>query len=157
MRALIWMCLFWTTAVAACDSKAAVEKDATTTGTSSSPEQDAVAFARAQYDPTVFDTIRFASDSLRLARGADVFRWACASCHDAGGKGDGGAVINGDTVHPPSLVEAGWRFAHDENGLRRQIFVGNARGMPHWGLRRTEARDILAVEKYILEALRKSQ
>ena len=38
-----------------------------------------------------------------------------------------------------------------------QIFVGNTRGMPHWGLRYTPPRDILAVETYILEGLRKAQ
>jgi mono/diheme cytochrome c family protein len=123
----------------------------------STPAQDTVAWARAQFDPAAFDTIRFSSDSARLARGADVFRWACASCHGPTGRGDGGAVLNGDTLHPPSFLEPNWRFAHDENGLRRQIFVGNARGMPHWGLRGTQARDIVAVETYILKGLRSAQ
>jgi mono/diheme cytochrome c family protein len=132
-------------------AKAAEPASATT------PAQDTVAWARAQFDPTAFDTIQFPSDRARLARGADVFRWACSSCHGLTGRGDGGAVLNGDTLHPPSFLEPNWRFAHDENGLRRQIFVGNARGMPHWGLRGTQLRDIVAVETYILQGLRSTQ
>lgn len=63
--------------------------------------------------------------------------------------------MNGDTLHPPSFLEPDWRFADDEAGLRRRIFVGNARGMPHWGLQGVQPGDIVAVEKYIIHELRR--
>jgi hypothetical protein len=34
------------------------------------------------------------------------------------------------------------------------VFVGNALGMPHWGLREMRPRDIVAVERYIRLELR---
>ena len=117
--------------------------------------QDTVARAQATFNPAMFDTVQWADDSAHFARGADVFRWACSNCHGPKGEGDGGYVLNGDTLHPPSFLNPEWRFASDEEGLRRRIFVGNARGMPHWGLRGTQPGDILAVEKYILFRLRK--
>ena len=152
MRISILICLVSVGFVSSCQRKSANTASIPTT-----PAQDTVAWAQARYVSSVFDTIRFASDSARLARGADVFRWACSSCHGPGGKGDGHAVINGDTIRPPSFLTPNWRFAHDEDGLRRQIFVGNTQGMPHWGLRYTLPRDILAVEKYLLEGLRGAQ
>jgi mono/diheme cytochrome c family protein len=155
MRISIVICLLSIGVVSSCQRKSANLAAAAAVPTT--PAQDTVAWAQARYDGSVFDTIHFASDSARNARGADVFRWACASCHGPGGKGNGGAVVNGVTLRPPSFVEPGWRFAHDEDGLRRKIFVGNTQGMPHWGLRHTQPRDILAVEKYILEGLRGAQ
>ena len=155
MRISIVICLLSIGAVVSCqrqDGGRAADTRVPTT-----PAQDTVAWAEARYASSVFDTIQFPSDSARRARGGDVFRWACASCHGPGGKGDGEAVLKGVVVRPPSFVEPGWRFAHDEDGLRRKIFVGNTQGMPHWGLRYTQPRDILAVEKYILEGLRGAQ
>lgn len=115
---------------------------------------DTVAEAIREYDPALFDTVKWASDSLALARGADVFNWACSTCHGKEGRGDGGYVLNGDTLHPPSFLEPDWRFAQDSMGLRRRIFIGNGRGMPHWGLRHMEPRDIVAVQRFILYELR---
>ena len=122
--------------------------------TSITAAQETVLVAQARYDPTMFDTVQWVTDSAHLARGAEVFRWVCAECHGPTGKGDGGAVLHGDTLHPPSFLQPDWRFANDEEGLRRRIFIGNARGMPHFGLRRMQATDILAVQKYILIELR---
>jgi mono/diheme cytochrome c family protein len=119
--------------------------------------QETVAVAQARYDPAAFAAVPWVDDSAHFARGAEIFRWVCAECHGPVGKGDGGAVLHGDTIHPPSFLDPDWRFANDEEGLRRRIFVGNARGMPHFGLRRMLASDIVAVEKYILFDLRPSQ
>jgi mono/diheme cytochrome c family protein len=117
--------------------------------------QDTLQAAMRAYDPAAFDTIRWDSDSTALARGSDVFKWACAECHGVAGKGDARFVNErGDTLRPPSFVQPGWRFADDRNGLRRQIFIGNTQGMPHWGLRRVEPRDIDAVARYIQIVLR---
>ncbi len=115
---------------------------------------DTEAVAQARFDPAAFDTLRWASDSLRLARGADVFKWACAECHGPTGHGDGGKVTpRGDTLRPPDFHDAAWRLAGDTEAVRRKVFAGNVRGMPHWGLRKMEARDIDAVAAYVLTVL----
>lgn len=122
-----------------------------------SAAQDTLAVALAQYNDAVYDTVTSVSKADDLRRGAQVYAWACAQCHGPKGKGDGGFVLNGDTLHPPSFVEPEWRFAKDAPGLRKRIFVGNTRGMPHWGLRQMQARDIKFVQEYILDDLRKGK
>ncbi len=111
---------------------------------------DTVAVAAAEFNPAAFDTVKWASDSVRLARGADVFKWACAECHGPQGYGDGKHVAeNGDTLRPPNFHLASWHLAGDMEGVRRKVYMGNVKGMPHWGLRRMEPRDIDAVAAYI--------
>ncbi len=115
---------------------------------------DTLAVAQARFDPAAFDTVRWASDSLRLARGADVFKWACSECHGPQGHGDGGKVTpQGDTLRPPDFHAADWRLAGDTTEVERKVFTGNVRGMPHWGLRRMEYRDVDAVAHYVLTVL----
>ncbi len=115
---------------------------------------DTVALAQAEFDPAAFDTVKWASDSLRLARGADVFKWACSECHGPQGHGDGGKVSpQGDTLRPPDFHARDWRLASDTTEVERKVFTGNVRGMPHWGLRRMEFRDVDAVAHYILTSL----
>ncbi len=111
------------------------------------------AAAEQEYDPTAYDTVTWASDSAAVARGRDIFKWVCAECHGETGHGDGGRVIDGDTLRPPDFHQNNWRFANDPEGLHRQVFVGNTLGMPHWGLRQMRPRDIVAVERYIREEL----
>ena len=94
---------------------------------------------------------------LALARGRDVFAWACAECHGPGGAGDGGRVIDGDTLRPPSFLAADWQYANDPEALHHRVFIGNASGMPHWGIRQMRPRDIVAVERYIRLELRAAQ
>ena len=119
---------------------------------------DTVAVAEATFNPAVFDTVKWASDSLRLARGADVFKWGCAECHGPQGYGDGGKVTeSGDTLRPPNFHDASWRLAGDTDAVRRKVYAGNTRGMPHWGLRRMEPRDIDAVAAYVLTVLHPSK
>lgn len=127
-------------AVAACDS--AEESPPAT-------EADAVAAAAGVYDPASYDTVRWASDSAAIDRGRDIFKWACAECHGQEGRGDGGRVIDGDTIQPPSFHQDDWPYADDPDELHRKVFVGNELGMPHWGLRQMRPRDIVAVERYI--------
>ncbi len=118
-------------------------------------QQAQVDTAAQAYNPVMFDTVKWASESEAIARGRDIFKWACAECHGPEGLGDGGRVIDGDTLHPPSFRQPGWRFANDPAALQKQVFVGNTLGMPHWGLREMRPRDIVAVEKYIrLELIR---
>ena len=106
------------------------------------------------YDPAAYDTVVWASDEEAVARGRDIFQWACAECHGTGGAGDGGRVIDGDTLRPPSFLTPDWEYAEDPDALHRKVFVGNELGMPHWGLRQMRPRDIVAVERYIRVGLR---
>jgi mono/diheme cytochrome c family protein len=128
-------------------------------GTAAAPTvADTVAVAATRYNPAMFDTVHWASDSVRLARGADVFKWACAECHGPQGYGDGKKVTpKGDTLRPPNFHDAAWRLAGDREAVRRKIYTGNVQGMPHWGLRHIEPRDIDAVSSYILTVLHPAQ
>lgn len=112
-------------------------------------EADEVDTATREYDPAAYDTVQWPSDSAAIARGADIFKWACAECHGEDGRGEGGRVIEGDTIRPPSFHQEDWPYADDPDALHRKVFVGNELGMPHWGLRQMQPRDIVAVERYI--------
>jgi mono/diheme cytochrome c family protein len=103
-----------------------------------------------------FDTVAWQDEAAQLARGKDVFGWVCAKCHGIYGRGDGGEVIDGDTIHPPSFLDPQWRFATDERALEQRIFLGNNRGMPHWGEQGLQPRDIVAVAAFIQQDLRKN-
>jgi mono/diheme cytochrome c family protein len=115
---------------------------------------DSVMLAEAMYDPAAFDTISWDSADAALARGEVVYSYSCSKCHGPVGAGDGGLVLHGDTLRPPSFLAPGWRFAEDREGLRRQVFTGTARGMPHWGFYGLKYRDIDAVAAFIQERLR---
>jgi mono/diheme cytochrome c family protein len=108
-----------------------------------------VELAERRYDPVTFDTVVWASQEAAVERGREIYAWVCADCHGPEGRGDGGRVIDGDTVRPPSFHREGWPYAEDPAALHRQVYVGNTLGMPHWGLRLMRPRDIVALEKYI--------
>lgn len=112
-------------------------------------QQQEVSQASERFDPAMFDTVSWASDSAAVARGRDIFKWACAECHGPEGLGDGGRVIDGDTIRPPSFRQEDWLYADNPDALHEKVFVGNTLGMPHWGLRQMRPRDIVAVEEYI--------
>jgi mono/diheme cytochrome c family protein len=112
-----------------------------------------VELAERRYDPIMFDTVVWASQEAAVERGREIYAWVCADCHGPEGRGDGGRVIDGDTIRPPSFQREFWPYAEDADALHRQVFVGNTLGMPHWGLRLMRPRDIVALEKYIRLAL----
>lgn len=115
---------------------------------------DSLAIAQEAFDAAAFDTITWESDTEAEERGAVVYQYSCRKCHGERGLGDAGFVRQGDTLRPPSFREPDWAFASDLNGLRQQVFVGNAEGMPHWGLVGLKAKDVDAVAQYILNVLR---
>lgn len=119
------------------------------------PEAETVPMPDRTYNAAAFDTVVWADEATAIARGRDVYAWVCAKCHGPAGKGDGGEVIAGDTLHPPSFQDPDWRFANNEKGLYQRIHAGNNRGMPHWGDQGLQPRDIVATSKYILKELRK--
>lgn len=112
-------------------------------------EEAEVVRAEERYDPAAFDTVVWASQEAAIERGRDIYTWVCADCHGPEGRGDGGRVIDGDTIRPPSFQREGWTYAENAEELQRKVFVGNTLGMPHWGLRLMRPRDIVALETYI--------
>lgn len=117
---------------------------------------DTMAMAAAAFDVAAFDTISWGDDQAALDRGATVFRFSCQKCHGPDGEGDGGFVMQGDTLRPPTFLAVDWQYADDMDGLREQVYVGSLEGMPHWGLEGLSYRDVDAVSRYIVTELRPS-
>lgn len=115
---------------------------------------DSVKMAENAFDSTVFDTLTWKTTQEAHDRGGLVYRTSCQLCHGDSGRGNGNFVFHGDTLRPPSFLTADWRYANDPIGLRKKIFAGNDKGMPHWGIVGLGYRDIDAVSRYINEVLR---
>jgi mono/diheme cytochrome c family protein len=122
--------------------------------TAMAAQEDSVMMAAEMYSEAAFDTIAWETFEAAHERGEVVFRFSCRKCHGEEGLGDGGFVQRGDTLRPPNFHAEDWRFAEDRPGLRKQIFTGTAKGMPHWGFYGLKYRDIDAVATYIQEVLR---
>lgn len=108
--------------------------------------------ADSAYSPALFDSIQWASDSLRLFVGNNTYAAQCRKCHGYLGKGN----TDYDHVHeiqPPSLVLPDWQYAGDLAAVRHIIFTGHA-GMPTWGVAGITPREIDATAFYILRSLR---
>jgi mono/diheme cytochrome c family protein len=115
---------------------------------------DSVDMAMEVYDAAMFDTISWDSAGAAVERGRVVFSFSCQKCHGHTGRGDAGFVSQSDTLTPPSFIDPEWRFAGDKEGIREQVFVGTAEGMPHWGMVGLKPRDIDAVATFVLRGLR---
>ena len=114
-----------------------------------------VAEAEAAYTPQIFDTVTWATDSIRQLDGNAVYAASCRRCHGTLGKGDTD-YDRSRKIFPPSLVEPDWKYAKYTNAmdsLRKRIWVGHA-GMPTFGIAGIDARDIDGVAYYVLYVLR---
>lgn len=119
------------------------------------PKAETVPLPDRTYSKAAFDSVTWDNEMAEIARGQQVFGWVCAKCHGPEGRGDGGYVLEGDTLHPPSFVQPNWRFASATEALWQRIYLGNNRGMPHWGDQGLEPRDVMAVATYIQKSLRR--
>lgn len=112
-----------------------------------------VAEAEELYSPEIFDTIQWASDSVRALTGNAVYAAKCRKCHGPLGRGDTDYARQRD-IKPPSLVEPDWRFATSIDSIRHRVFVGHVQGMPNFGVAGITNREIDAAAFYVLYRLR---
>lgn len=116
-------------------------------------KQERVAHADSVYETLSFDTIKWSSDSLRLATGNDVYAANCDKCHGPLGLGNA-EYARANNIQAPSLVDPNWHFGEDAGQVRRRIFTGHPAGMPTWGVAGLTPREIDAVTSYLMERLR---
>jgi len=109
--------------------------------------------AAEEFDPAVFDTLSWSSDSARAFAGNSLYAAWCRQCHGYLGRGDTEYARSRDLA-VPSLVEPGWAFADSLAAVRRDVYAGHSEGMPSWGVGRLTPRQIDAVAFYVLEQLR---
>ncbi len=60
-----------------------------------------------------------------FARGAEIFKSQCASCHGADGRGD-------HDFGAPNLTDAIWLYGGERQDVYESIFYARAGMMPHW-------------------------
>jgi mono/diheme cytochrome c family protein len=111
-----------------------------------------VSQAASVYAASIFDTVSWASDSLRALDGNEVYAEKCRRCHGALGRGQA-EYARQRGLQMPSLVEPDWRLA-DMDSLRRTIFVGHEEGMPVYGIGGISPREIDGAAYYVLFVLR---
>jgi len=105
------------------------------------------------YLPSLFDTITWASDSVRALDGNAVYAAKCRRCHGTLGEGDTDYAKERD-LEVPSLVERDWPFAASLDSVRHTVFTGHAQGMPTFGVAGITLREIDAASYYLLYRLR---
>jgi mono/diheme cytochrome c family protein len=118
------------------------------------PDKDVrVEQADSVYARMRFDTIQWASDSLKLATGNEVYASNCDKCHGPTGQGNA-EYARANNLRAPSLVDPNWHFGEDREQVRRRIFTGHPAGMPTWGVAGLTPREIDAVTSYLMDSLR---
>lgn len=108
--------------------------------------------AAATYSATVFDSLEWASEDVRLSDGNEIYAASCRRCHGTLGRGETSYARERD-LDVPSLVEPDWQLA-DLDTLRKVIFIGHEEGMPVFGDGGLVPREIDGVAAYILWSLR---
>jgi mono/diheme cytochrome c family protein len=114
---------------------------------------DSVQMAEAEFDPTAFDTISWATPEERLERGTVVWDFSCRKCHGNEGLGDG-ELARVEELTMPMITDADWEYAGDVPAIRRRIYIGHETEMPSWGLYGLKYRDIDAVAHHIEDVMR---
>lgn len=112
-----------------------------------------IARADSLFDAERFDTLTWASDSLRAIEGNVVYSASCRNCHGPLGAG-GTPYAEQRGLEVPSLVVADWRWADQPDSVRHRVWVGHIEGMPSWGIGGLSDREIDAVTHYLLAVLR---
>jgi mono/diheme cytochrome c family protein len=112
-----------------------------------------VAQADSLFDAAVFDTVTWASDSLRFQAGNDLYTTECRQCHGTIGEG-GTEYARSRAMDPPSLIRPDWPEGDDLEAVRRRVFTGHPGGMPTFGSGNLSPRQIDAVAYYITYGLR---
>lgn len=108
--------------------------------------------ALALYSPSLFDTVKWANDSIRSFQGNVVYALKCRRCH--GPVGEAGTQYAKDhNLRVPSLVKPDWRY-ESLDSLRKMVFTGHSGGMPIYGVAGISPREIDAVAYYVLYTLR---
>ncbi|HSR43479.1 MAG TPA: c-type cytochrome [Longimicrobiales bacterium] len=115
--------------------------------------EEQVAEADTLFSAAVFDTLTWPSDEARALEGNVVYSSRCRQCHGPLGRGGTDYATERD-LDVSSLVEPGWEYADDPDGVRRRIFAGHPEGMPTFGVAGITPREIDATAFYILERLR---
>ncbi len=116
-------------------------------------KEQRVEAAESLYSAQMFDSITWASDSVRALDGNGVYAARCRKCHGPMGQG-GTAYAKSRELQVPSLVSPDWRFASSLDSIRHRVFVGHAAGMPNFGVAGITSREIDAVSFYVIDQLR---
>ncbi|MCG6988106.1 MAG: cytochrome c [Gemmatimonadetes bacterium] len=111
-----------------------------------------VAEAQMLYSQKLFDSVTWASDSVRSFQGNEVYAEKCRRCH--GTVGEAGTQYAKDRgLKVPSLVRPDWKY-ESLDSLRKMVFTGHSGGMPIYGVAGISPREIDAVAYYVLYTLR---
>lgn len=108
--------------------------------------------AAAVYAPGLFDSLTWASDSVRALEGNGVYAQKCRRCHGPLGRGQTTYAAERH-LDVPSLVEADWPLATMDS-LHKHVFIGHEEGMAGFGIAGITPREIDSSAYYILNVLR---
>jgi mono/diheme cytochrome c family protein len=118
------------------------------------PDRDSqIARADSGFSMALFDSVDWASDTVRAFDGNVVYATYCRNCHGPLGAGDTEYARNRQ-LEVPSLVQPEWRLADSRDSILHRIFVGHVAGMPTWGVAGISPREMDAVTYYLTEVLR---
>lgn len=119
------------------------------------PPDPQVRVSRAEglYSAELFDTVTWASDSVRTVAGNVVYAEKCRRCHGPLGQG-GTEYAGGRGLEVPSLVVPNPAFDMSLDSLRWRIFTGHANGMPTFGVAGISPREIDSSAFYLVFTLR---
>ena len=118
------------------------------------PDREAqVSDAAAAFRLETYDTVTWASDSIRALEGSVVWSAQCRNCHGPMGAG-GTNYASEQGLDVPSLVDAEWPYAESRDSVLSRVHSGHAGGMPTWSVAGISPREIDAVTHYLMAVLR---